>query len=143
MPAFEVAISICLSWIAAKSITLISNSIRAKKLSFETLVMDGGFASAHSAAVTALAVATAFETGFSPLFVFTGLFALIIMNDAMHVRHYVGEHSRILNKMITKEKLSYALQEERCGHTMWQVITGFFVALIVTIICFKLIFPVI
>lgn len=56
--------------------------------------------SSHSAAVTSLATAVGFETGFdSPIFAVAALFAGIVMYDASGVRYQAGQHAEVLNKI--------------------------------------------
>jgi len=62
----------------------------------------GGMPSSHSAAVTALTTAIAFETGLgSPLFAVSAIFAIIVMFDATGVRFQAGQQAIIINKMRT------------------------------------------
>lgn len=56
--------------------------------------------SSHSAAVTSLATAIGYETGFdSPVFAIAALFAGIVMYDASGVRYQAGQHAAMLNKI--------------------------------------------
>ena len=60
----------------------------------------GGIPSSHSAAVTALTTAVAFETGLgSPLFAVSAIFAVIVMFDATGVRFQAGQQAIIINQM--------------------------------------------
>lgn len=60
----------------------------------------GGMPSSHSAAVTALTTAVAFETGLgSPLFAVSAIFAVIVMFDATGVRFQAGQQAIIINQM--------------------------------------------
>lgn len=62
----------------------------------------GGMPSSHSAAVTALTTAIAFETGLgSPLFAVSAIFAIIVMFDATGVRFQAGQQAIIINQMRT------------------------------------------
>lgn len=56
--------------------------------------------SSHSAAVTSLATAVGYETGFnSTIFAVAALFAGIVMYDASGVRYQAGQHAEVLNKI--------------------------------------------
>ena len=56
--------------------------------------------SSHSAAVTSLATAVGFETGFdSPIFAVATMFAVIVMFDATGVRFQAGQQALIINQM--------------------------------------------
>ncbi|MGB3260165.1 divergent PAP2 family protein [Paenisporosarcina sp.] len=60
----------------------------------------GGMPSSHSAAVTALTTAVAFETGLgSPLFAVSVIFAIIVMFDATGVRFQAGQQAIMINQM--------------------------------------------
>ena len=56
--------------------------------------------SSHSAAVTALTTAIAFETGLgSPLFAVAAIFSIIVMFDASGVRFQAGQQAIMINQM--------------------------------------------
>lgn len=56
--------------------------------------------SSHSAAVTSVATAVGFETGFdSPIFAVAAMLAGIVMYDASHVRFQAGQHAAVLNEI--------------------------------------------
>lgn len=60
----------------------------------------GGMPSSHSAAVTALTTAVAFEAGLgSPLFAVSAIFAIIVMFDATGVRFQAGQQAIMINQM--------------------------------------------
>ncbi|WP_391116631.1 divergent PAP2 family protein [Psychrobacillus sp. L3] len=71
-----------------------------KKLDWKLFTSTGGMPSSHSAAVTSLCTAIAFETGLdSPLFAVATVFAVIVMFDATGVRFQAGQHAIIINQM--------------------------------------------
>ena len=64
------------------------------------LTSTGGMPSSHSAAVTSLATAVAFETSLdSPIFAVALMFAIIVMYDASGVRFEAGKHATLLNEL--------------------------------------------
>lgn len=72
------------------------------KLDWKLFTSTGGMPSSHSAAVTALSTAVAFETGLgSPLFAVSAIFSIIVMFDATGVRFQAGQQAVIINKMRT------------------------------------------
>jgi acid phosphatase family membrane protein YuiD len=72
------------------------------KVDWKFFTSTGGMPSSHSAAVTALTTAIAFETGFgSPLFAVSSIFAIIVMFDATGVRFQAGQQAIIINQMRT------------------------------------------
>ncbi|WP_019413085.1 divergent PAP2 family protein [Paenisporosarcina sp. TG20] len=71
-----------------------------RQLDWKLFTSTGGMPSSHSAAVTALATAIAFETGLgSPLFAVSLIFAIIVMFDATGVRFQAGQQAIIINQM--------------------------------------------
>lgn len=76
------------------------NFIVTKKFDFSLLTSTGGMPSSHSAAVTSVATAVGFETGFdSPIFSVAAMLAIIVMYDASHVRYQAGQHAAALNEI--------------------------------------------
>lgn len=71
-----------------------------RKLDWKLMTSTGGMPSSHSAAVTAVTTAVAFETGLgSPLFAVSAIFAVIVMFDATGVRFQAGQQAVIINQM--------------------------------------------
>ena len=71
-----------------------------RKLDFGLMTSTGGMPSSHSAAVTALTTAIAFEEGFgSPLFAISAIFSVIVMFDATGIRYQAGQQAVIINQM--------------------------------------------
>ena len=71
-----------------------------RKLDWKLFTSTGGMPSSHSAAVTSLTTAIAFETGVdSPLFAVSAIFAVIVMFDASGVRFQAGQQALIINQM--------------------------------------------
>lgn len=76
------------------------NFIISRKIDWSLLTSTGGMPSSHSAAVTSVATAVGFETGFdSPIFAVAAMLAGIVMYDASHVRFQAGQHAAVLNEM--------------------------------------------
>uniref|UniRef100_A0A0E0LC83 Uncharacterized protein n=1 Tax=Oryza punctata TaxID=4537 RepID=A0A0E0LC83_ORYPU len=71
-------------------------------------VRSGGMPSTHSAAVVAVATSLGLERGFADsIFGMSVVFAAIVMYDAQGVRREVGNHARVLNKLLTlREKIT-------------------------------------
>ncbi|MEK4230460.1 divergent PAP2 family protein [Solibacillus sp. FSL H8-0538] len=74
--------------------------VMTKKINWGLLTSTGGMPSSHSAAVTSIATAVGFETGFeSPTFAVATMLAGIVMYDASHVRFQAGQHAAALNEI--------------------------------------------
>ncbi|MBK3496179.1 divergent PAP2 family protein [Viridibacillus sp. YIM B01967] len=71
-----------------------------KKVDWSLFTSTGGMPSSHSAAVSALTTAIAFETGLnSPLFAVSTVFAIIVMFDATGIRYQAGQQAVIINQL--------------------------------------------
>ncbi len=119
-----------IAWASAQILKTLINFLFTKKFNAERLVGAGGMPSAHSAFVTSLAVATAKQCGLtSPEFAIAAALAIVVMYDAMGVRHAAGEQAKAINILIEEfEKTSnidipYNLKEF-LGHTPIEVIAG-------------------
>jgi uncharacterized protein len=71
-----------------------------KKVDWSLFTSTGGMPSSHSAAVSSLTTAIAFETGLnSPLFAVSTVFAIIVMFDATGIRYQAGQQAVIINQL--------------------------------------------
>ena len=71
-----------------------------KELDWSLMTSTGGMPSSHSAAVTALTTAVAFEHGLdSSIFAVSAIFAVIVMFDATGIRYQAGQQAVIINQM--------------------------------------------
>lgn len=71
-----------------------------RKLDWKLITSTGSMPSSHSAAVTALTTAIAYESGLdSPLFAVSAIFAVIVMFDATGIRYQAGQQAVIINQM--------------------------------------------
>jgi uncharacterized protein len=70
------------------------------KLDWKLMTSTGGMPSSHSAAVSAVTTAIAYESGLgSPLFAVSAIFAVIVMFDATGIRYQAGQQALIINQM--------------------------------------------
>lgn len=70
------------------------------KLDWKLITSTGSMPSSHSAAVTSLTTAIAYESGLdSPLFAASAVFAVIVMFDATGIRYQAGQQAHIINQM--------------------------------------------
>lgn len=71
-----------------------------RELDWKLFTSTGGMPSSHSAAVTSLTTAVAFEHGItSTIFAVSTMFAVITMYDATGVRFQAGQQALTINKM--------------------------------------------
>ncbi|XP_065854099.1 uncharacterized protein [Euphorbia lathyris] len=76
-----------------------------KDFDLKVALQAGGFPSTHSSAVVASATSLALERGFSDSIVgLTVVYAGLVMYDAQGVRREVGNHARVMNKLVSKKK---------------------------------------
>ncbi len=74
--------------------------IHTRKIDWKLVTSTGSMPSSHSAAVTALTTAIAFQSGLdSPLFAVSAIFAVIVMFDATGIRYQAGQQAVIINQM--------------------------------------------
>lgn len=144
-----------LSILFAQFIKVPIHFIISKKMDWSLLTSTGGMPSSHSAAVTSLATAVGFETGFdSAIFAVAAMFAIIVMYDASGVRYQAGQHAAMLNKIRHEltvffqdikhwpEKNENEKQEELktlLGHKPNEVLSGAITGILISIIFYTFI----
>ena len=121
-----------LSWFSAQVIKTFINFFITKKFDAERLVGAGGMPSAHSACVSALAIATGRQCGCgSPEFAIAFAFACVVIYDAMGVRRAAGEQAKVINQLTDslfknfgETKIVVSQLKELLGHTPVEVLGG-------------------
>ena len=129
------------AWASAQILKTITYAIVNRTLDLKRLLGDGGMPSAHSATVTAIAVATGFIEGFdSSIFAVAIMLAFIVMHDAMGVRLETGKQAKVINDMIklvyTEDMSPEEKLKEFVGHTPSQVVAGFVLGVFVDVVIF-------
>jgi len=104
-----------------------------------------GMPSGHSAFVASLVTIIGLAEGMqSPLFALTLAFAVIVINDALKLRQYLGQQGAILNILIKDLKEDqfldekYPILKEKIGHTKVEVLAGILLGIAVGVIIFIL-----
>lgn len=83
-----------------------------RELSWGLFTSTGGMPSSHSAAVTSLTTAVAYEAGISStVFAVSALFAVITMYDATGVRFQAGQQALTINRL--RQDLNNFMEETR------------------------------
>lgn len=141
---------VCLiSWFIAQLIKVIINlakyyngkrkGIVRKKVTLETLFKLGGMPSSHTATVIALCGCIALRNGFdSDIFAACGVFAFIVMFDAVKVRLPISRLTDAFNRLQGKvcgEDVQDVKKVE--GHTIPEIIGGFIVGICVSVFMVK------
>jgi acid phosphatase family membrane protein YuiD len=113
------------------------------KLSLKNISAYSGMPSGHSAIVSSLSATVGLTQGFdSPMFAISSILALIVMRDAIGIRRYLGEHGRILNKLVKDLNEDEMLDEqypqllEKIGHTPYQVLAGASLGILISTISY-------
>ena len=133
------------SWFVAQLIKFTIEIIRYRKIDFEKLFSSGGMPSSHSAFVTALTTAIAFEHGFSSTyFAISCVLSLVVMYDAVGVRHETGKQATVINNLVDDlldKKPDYFPEKlkELVGHTPHQVVCGAILGVVISSIFINLI----
>lgn len=112
------------------------------KLDIHRIVGDGGYPSAHSALVTALAASIGKYEGLdSHLFALACGLAVIVMHDARGVRLETGKQAQTINSIVDILNASWDTSldtaqrlKEMIGHTPLQVFCGAALGLIIGIL---------
>ncbi len=145
MECLYTLIAFSLGFIIAQVWKLVSGLVTGKEenkvLDFRTAVgyfsRSGGMPSGHTASLTAAAVYLGMTNGFgSGLFALALCIWLIVVYDAIHVRHAVGEQGEALNKLLKQAKMKELPVEY--GHTLIQVVVGALIGIGVGLLVFWL-----
>jgi acid phosphatase family membrane protein YuiD len=101
------------------------------RLSLKSFFSYSGMPSTHTAIVVSFAGIIALEEGVrSPVFAMSLIFATIVIRDAVGIRQYLGQHSKVINSLVKdlNDDLlldgEYPKLLERIGHTPAQVAVG-------------------
>lgn len=89
----------------------------------------GGMPSAHTAFAFSMLTTIAYTTGFSsPLFVVTVVLAVIILDDALRMRIFLGRHGEALVRLIQllpkEDQKDFPHLEKKLGHEPVEAIVG-------------------
>lgn len=111
--------------------------------SWKNLDKYGGMPSSHTAFVTSLVTVMGFTQGIdSSVFAVSLVMAILIIRDAMGLRRYLGNNSKVINllvkKLPDKDEIEFPHIEERLGHTPFQVFGGFIFGLVVSIVLLRI-----
>lgn len=119
-------IAIIAGWVVAQGAKYLLVAVRQRRFDhLRQLYLSGNMPSAHSATVVALATVIAFINGVnSAIFALSGLFAAIVMYDAMMVRRSSGEQGEAIQKLIKELKSGVPLPRAAKGHTPVEVAAG-------------------
>lgn len=128
------------SWVIAQVAKIIIQGIRNKDWDWRYIYRSGGMPSAHTTVIVSLCSVLAYRTGtHSPEFGIACILAVIVMYDALNVRHAVGEHAMALRKivpLIYKKQTEPMIIHQSYGHTPREVAAGLIIGIIVPMLVF-------
>ncbi len=132
-----------LAWVVAQSIKVAIAVRQKRRLDVRWFLGTGGMPSAHSAGVSALAMAVGFQLGFhTAAFAIALIFALVTMFDAQGVRRAAGKQAGVLNKMIDEIYAHGQVSQERLkellGHTPVEVFVGSALGSLIAVLMYRL-----
>jgi uncharacterized protein len=97
-------------------------------LKWEYFFTHGHMPSAHTAFVISTVTTLGYYAGTtSPAFALSVIFAVLIIDDAVRLRIYLGDQGRYLNMLIEQlslDKKKFPRLKERIGHRISEVIVG-------------------
>ena len=135
MESLYVFLAFVLGWFVAQVLKLIFFIIKKRgKTTFHDvmyyMVKAGGMPSGHTASFTAVTMTIGYVSGFtSTIFALAVCNTLIIVYDAINVRYSVGEHGKVLNKLIDEKNKGEGSKIKRLrvveGHTVAEAAMGF------------------
>lgn len=97
-------------------------------LKWEYFFTHGHMPSAHTAFVVSTVTTLGYFAGTtSPVFALAVIFAVLIVDDAVRLRIYLGDQGRYLNMLVDQlafDKKKFPRLKERIGHRISEVIVG-------------------
>lgn len=119
--------------------------IKTRKFSSKYAFSSGGYPSAHSAGVTALALSSGIKEGFnSTPFAIAAVLAVIVIYDSFNVRWYAGRNIKLTKQIIKdlrdavdkKDPIYEEQIKDALGHTKLEIITGILLGVVVALVVY-------
>jgi len=108
----------------------------------EYLATHGHMPSSHTAFVVSTLTSLGYYAGTSsPVFALAVIFAVLIVDDALRLRMYLGDQGRYLNMLVEQlsvDKKKFHRLKERIGHRVSEVIVGGLIGFFLSITLIKL-----
>ena len=122
-------LAVAVAWSAAQILKPIIYWAVNRKWDWRWFLTAGGMPSAHSAAVSALTIATALIDGLgSTAFAIAFVTAVVVLYDAAGVRRSAGQQAHVLNQILEELFSGRPIAEEHLreliGHTPFEVLAG-------------------
>ena len=122
-------LAVAVAWSAAQILKPIVYWAVNRKWDWRWFLTAGGMPSAHSAAFSALTMATALIDGLgSAAFAIASVTSVVVLYDAAGVRRSAGQQAHVLNQILEELFSGRPIAEEHLreliGHTPFEVIAG-------------------
>jgi acid phosphatase family membrane protein YuiD len=145
----HVILAALVAWAVTQTVKVLICTIKEKKFNPKRIVGEGGMPSGHTATVMAAMTMCGLIEGFdTPLFALAGVFAIVVIKDAVGVRLEVTKHAAVINRLA--EEVNSNLDEDKkiktdslkrlVGHTPAEVGVGAVVGIIVAILYYIIVF---
>ncbi len=131
--------SLCIAQVLKMVVYLLTNKSKKPWDAIETAIWrTGGMPSSHSAIVSSLAVSAALARGIdSDVFVFSLIFAMVVLRDALGVRRAAGLQAKAINSLgkqaMEKVGLEFQSVKEIQGHTPLEVVVGGILGILIAV----------
>jgi uncharacterized protein len=117
-----------IGWLVSGTIKFLINYIRFGNEA-KSRIGNGGFPSTHTTVMVTPTFLIGLNEGFlSPIFGLAVAITYIIIIDATGLRRAVGNHAKLINEMVIKDKelnhKQYNRLRESMGHSVFEVIGG-------------------
>ena len=123
-------VAFVLGWFCAQTGKLIGDCISKKRLLtcsevVDAFVRSGGMPSGHTASFIGATTYFGMQYGFmSSIFALAACTTIIVIYDAVNVRYAVGEQGKLLNIIVSSQKVDKRKVKVVEGHTIPQVCVG-------------------
>ena len=131
-------VAVAVGWAIAQGTKYITAAVKVRSLQvFDRLYLSGNMPSAHSATVVSIATLIALRDGVdSGLFGLAAVLALVVMYDAMMVRHSVGEQGAVIKRILKESNIAVKEPHVADGHTPLEVVVGVCIGVLAGIVVF-------
>jgi len=114
---------------------------KTKSIRFSDFSQYGGMPSSHTALFVSLGTIIFLTAGWhSPVFAVSVIICIIMVRDALGIRHHLGNHGKILKQVIEEQakfhncRIKHEKLVTRLGHTPLQVMVGALVGFFLTVL---------
>jgi len=136
--------SLCIAQIFKTIFYLFTHKNKKILEAIETLIWStGGMPSSHSAIVCSMATSTGIKEGISSnFFIFSVIFAMVVLRDSLGVRRAAGLQAKALNNLgkqsAEKNGLEFNLVKEIQGHSPLEIIVGALLGILIAVVFYKI-----